>query len=33
MFHHLGVDTSQQYEDNFQNIRRDVCLGKPISGL
>ncbi len=33
MFHHLGVDATEQYDDHFQNIRRDICLGKPIIGL
>ena len=33
MLHHLGIDASQQYDDHFQNILRNLCIGRPISGL
>jgi uncharacterized protein (DUF1501 family) len=30
MLHHLGVDTSQQYDDHFQHLDHAVCEGRPI---
>lgn len=33
VFEHLGVDAAGKYYDSFQNLDRDICLGRPIHGL
>jgi len=33
MLHHLGVDTKREYWDQFQNVRRKICLGTPVGEL
>jgi hypothetical protein len=33
MLHHLGIDTTQQYDDHFQHVLREICEGRPIRNL
>jgi Protein of unknown function (DUF1501) len=33
MLHHLGIDSTQQYDDQFQHVWRSVCEGRPIRDL
>ncbi len=33
VFHHLGIDTTQHYEDQFQRVPREICEGRPIRDL
>ena len=33
IFHHLGIDTSQEYFDQFQRIPRKISEGRPIRHL
>jgi len=33
IFHHLGIDTSQHYFDQFQRFPQEICEGRPILNL
>ena len=33
IMHHLGIDTSIEYDDEFQRMRRRLCEGEPVTDL
>jgi uncharacterized protein (DUF1501 family) len=33
IMHHLGIDTSLEYDDEFQRMRRRLCEGEPVTDL
>ena len=33
ILHHLGIDATREYNDDFQGIRRKLSLGTPVADL
>jgi uncharacterized protein (DUF1501 family) len=33
ILHHLGIDHTQRYEDDFQHLRNRLSIGEPVQGL